>query len=131
MHTVASVVVVALLALGSGCARTDWIEQTLVTVDVTGTWVATGPNLQLTLKQEGQKVTGSMRSQVPNVSGTIVGTVTGDVFRFRQTSGTDMGYQGELTMSGDELFGKVFTAFGRATNVVLRRLSSSTAPPSE
>ena len=25
------------LACGSGCARPDWIEQTLVTVDVTGT----------------------------------------------------------------------------------------------
>ena len=25
--------------LASGCAKPDWIEQTLVTVDVTGTWV--------------------------------------------------------------------------------------------
>jgi hypothetical protein len=27
----------ATLALGSGCAKPDWIQQTLVTVDVTGT----------------------------------------------------------------------------------------------
>jgi len=27
-----------MLALGSGCAKSDWIGRTLVTVDVTGTW---------------------------------------------------------------------------------------------
>jgi hypothetical protein len=27
----------ATLAVGSGCARSDWIDRTLVTVDVTGT----------------------------------------------------------------------------------------------
>jgi hypothetical protein len=29
---------VATLAFGFGCARTDWIDRTLVTVDVTGIW---------------------------------------------------------------------------------------------
>ena len=33
-----ALIIVAALAFGSGCARTDWIERTLVTVDVTGTW---------------------------------------------------------------------------------------------
>jgi hypothetical protein len=28
----------AALAFGSGCAKTDWIGRTLVTVDVTGSW---------------------------------------------------------------------------------------------
>ena len=33
--------VAVVLACGSGCAKPDWIQQTLVTVDVTGTWVGT------------------------------------------------------------------------------------------
>jgi hypothetical protein len=42
----------ATLALGSGCAKPDWIQQTLVTVDVTGTWRSTeGGLLQLDLEQ--------------------------------------------------------------------------------
>ena len=34
--------IILMLVVGlalAGCARPDWIEQTLVTVDVTGTWV--------------------------------------------------------------------------------------------
>ena len=31
-------VLVVALVLGSSCAKPDWIEQTLVTADVTGTW---------------------------------------------------------------------------------------------
>ena len=38
MKTIAWGILVAALACVSGCARPDWIEQTLVTVDVTGTW---------------------------------------------------------------------------------------------
>jgi hypothetical protein len=38
MKVIARVLIVAALAFSSGCARTDWIERTLVTVDVTGTW---------------------------------------------------------------------------------------------
>ena len=41
MNTIARVILVAVLAFGSGCAKPDWIEQTLVTVDVTGTWQST------------------------------------------------------------------------------------------
>ena len=29
------------LVLAAGCARSDWIESTLVTVDVTGRWTGT------------------------------------------------------------------------------------------
>jgi len=36
MRIVSMVLVAASLALG--CARSDWIQQTLVTADVTGTW---------------------------------------------------------------------------------------------
>jgi hypothetical protein len=38
MKTIVGVLIAATLAVGSGCAKTDWIERTLVTVDVTGTW---------------------------------------------------------------------------------------------
>ena len=44
MRTIAWAILVAALAGGSGCARPDWIEQTLVTVDVTGTW--RGPRMR-------------------------------------------------------------------------------------
>ena len=33
-------VIAAAWVFASGCARPDWIEQTLVTVDVTGVWRA-------------------------------------------------------------------------------------------
>ena len=47
MNTIALVILVAVLALGSGYAKSDWIQQTLVTVDVTRTWVGrpTAPRL--------------------------------------------------------------------------------------
>ena len=75
-----------------GCAKSDWIQSTLVTADVTGTWQNPGGNLELKLEQQG-KVTGSMiwlglSSPGGTISGTIAGTVAGDVFRFKQTSGT-------------------------------------------
>lgn len=59
--------IVLALTLWSGCARPDWIQQTLVTADVTGAWVgSTMPRLvggsslevRLELEQEGAKVKG-------------------------------------------------------------------------
>jgi hypothetical protein len=41
MKTIARLILMAVLACGSGCAKSDWIQQTLVTVDVTGTWQST------------------------------------------------------------------------------------------
>jgi hypothetical protein len=38
MRTIAGLLLAATLAFGSGCARSDWIDRTLVTVDVTGVW---------------------------------------------------------------------------------------------
>jgi len=37
-----ALVLMVTFAMGSGCAKPDWIQQTLVTVDVTGTWVREG-----------------------------------------------------------------------------------------
>src|SRR5262245_1265946 len=94
------VLVMAMLAIGSGCAKSDWIQQTLVTVDVTGTWrPATGVTLTLVLEQQGSRVTGTMLVPASSSStGTAIeGTIAGDVFRFRQVTGTAL--TGEMTVS--------------------------------
>src|SRR5215475_10895942 len=89
--------IAAFLVFVSGCAEKDWIDRTLVTVDVTGTWEATAPGgerIQFEFEQQGSVVKGFMRlitgfSQNPTGvrPGPIEGTVAGDVFRFRQTNG--------------------------------------------
>src|SRR5262245_3544803 len=110
------------LTLVSGCAKKDWIDRTLVTVDVTGTWVGssnrpaggstTSFEARLELEQQGPKVKGKVfliGSGVPAAltgapSGPIEGTVTGDVFSFSQTNGVIVG---EMTVDGDEMRGYV------------------------
>jgi hypothetical protein len=92
MKTIARVILVATLTCGSGCARTDWIEQTLVTVDVTGTWQGStaGGAFELVLEQQGARVTGSMVMRGftgGNRTGPIAGTVAGDVFTFVKRMG--------------------------------------------
>jgi hypothetical protein len=134
MKTIAGVLIAVALAFGSGCARSDWIDRTLVTVDVTGTWQgqASGSNVTsevwFVLEQQGSTVKGSIRlSGGPNVShsGPIDGTVTGDVFRFKTTRG---GVEGELTVSGEEMNGRVSITGSRT--VSLRRIESSSSPDS-
>jgi hypothetical protein len=108
MKIMAGMLIAAALAIGSGCATSpDWIERTLVTVDVTGAWYgkymsSTGPSasfgteMWLDLQQDGPKVKGSVRAREGNSmgaslapsSGPLEGTVTGDVFSFRQTDGS-------------------------------------------
>jgi len=133
LNTFARVILVAALACGSGCARPDWIQQTLVTVDVTGTWRTTeGGRFELDLEQEGSKVKGSMRLAglpgVSNLSGPIDGTVSGDTFSFKGPSTT-----GEMTVNGDEMIGAVrgigTAAAGTSSRIpfTLRRVNSS--PP--
>src|SRR5215468_4210237 len=104
-------VLAAMFALASGCAKPDWIQQTLVTVDVTGVWVGTMGNswvsagVRFELEQEGAKVKGFIQPEMTSMSmgwlvkGPIDGTVSGDVFRFKQTNAALMG---EMTVSGDE-----------------------------
>ena len=122
--------VAAALALVSGCAKPDWVQQTLVTVDVTGTWQRAGGNLELKLEQQGAKVTGSMvwrgQSSGPSgtISGAIEGTVAGDLFKFKQTSGTSVGVNGEATVSGDEMTG-ILNAPNFRGPLLLRRVDSS------
>jgi len=132
MNTITRGILVAMLALGSGCAKPDWIQQTLVTVDVTGVWIGStvrgDREVQLALEQQGPKVKGFFRPLGPALAvfpwseGPIEGTVAGDVFSFRLTNTTG---SGEVTVSGDEMKGNV--SMGSPLPIVLRRVSSS--PP--
>ena len=135
MRAVIRVLVVAALAFGLGCARTDWIDRTLVTVDVTGTWYGhlggTLPTeMLLELKQEGSIVTGALQQRTRragvDLSGSIEGTVAGDVFRFRNPRGT---VEGELTVSGDEMNGPM-SSFSGSVPMSLRRVDPSSLPAS-
>jgi hypothetical protein len=106
MKATVGVLMAATLLLGSGCAKSDWIDRTLVTVDVTGTWVGVegvSTDTSFDLEQQGSTVKGVIRTtgttQMTS-AGPISGTVAGDVFRFRDTRGNVVG---ELTVSGDEM----------------------------
>jgi len=65
MNNIAPVILEAILAFGSGCAKPDWIQGTLVTVDVTGVWIGsvgrgnTSNEVRLQLEQQGAKVAHS------------------------------------------------------------------------
>ena len=134
---VGALIAVATLAIGSGCAKTDWIDRTLVTVDVTGTWQGSpgGPGtnnpgaLFLDLRQEGATVQGFIHQgasgAASSLDGPISGTVAGDVFHFRSTRGIA---EGELTANGDEMNGTV-SIFGTRP-LTLRRVDPSSPPGS-
>jgi len=128
MKTVTRELIAAALVFGLGCASTDWIDRTLVTVDVTGTWSGSAQGIIATevfleLKQEGSRVTGFVRMLPSRGAAPIEGTVAGDVFRFRHTTGS---LEGEVTVSGDEMTGRV-SYFGSGT-FSLRRVDSSSRP---
>jgi hypothetical protein len=118
-----------------GCAGTDWIDRTLVTVDVTGVWSGRAYiahatmdvliDVRLELEQDGPKVRGSIRpsgaipwrvSDRPPTEGPVHGTVAGDVLAFREANGH---ISGQLTVSGDEMAGEIVEQV--AYWVVLRR----------
>jgi hypothetical protein len=134
MKILAGVLMVAALAFGSSCARSDWIERTLVTVDVTGTWYGTaqGPgfsHILFELEQQGSTVKGSIRFRASSglASGPIDGTVAGDVFRFKDQRGS---VEGELTVSGDEMNGRASISIMGDRQLSLRRVESSSHPDS-
>ena len=132
MRVVTRVLLAAALAFGSGCAQKDWIDRTLVTVDVTGTWYGgvrgggATSDLLFELEQQGATVKGSMRmtpfwvTPVP-----IDGTVAGDVFRFRNARSS---VEGEMTVSGDEMSGRISGGWG-TRQFSVRRADSSSRPP--
>ena len=101
-----------ILLIVSGCAqRADWVEGTLVTVDVTGVWRGRGTpsvssgtisgEFEMTLTQRGPKVTGDGRIRTQKLS--IEGTVRGDAFSFSDSGGR---LRGQATVNGDEMSGE-------------------------
>ena len=100
------------LLIASGCARSDWIERTLVTVDVTGRWIGTwsgsgtADNFEMTLRQTGPKATGDV--SVPggalahDLSGPIMATISGDVLSFSRPDGR---LRGDVVVAVDEMSG--------------------------
>jgi hypothetical protein len=137
MRAVARVLIAGTLVFSAGCAKTDWIDRTLVTVDVTGTWYGTaaggtvGSEMWFELDQQGSTVKGLVRYRGPTgnigeLSGPVEGTVGGDVFRFRNMRGN---LEGEMTINGDEMTGLVSTSFGRRP-LSLQRVEPSSRPAS-
>ena len=119
-----------LLVVGcAGCARQpDWIESTLVTVDVSGEWAGStlaGSNpgtIEMTLQQAGQKVTGEAQysgwnaAQFPN--GPVSGMVSGDVLRLVTLDGRRRFF---FRADGDTMQGYVLVAGGAWSTFGLRR----------
>jgi hypothetical protein len=101
------------LLIASGCARSDWIEGTLVTVDVsgrwTGTWTGSGTagDFEMTLRQTGPKASGNINlpgAHVNEFSGPILGAISGDVLSFSRPDGR---LRGEVRVAVDEMSGTV------------------------
>src|SRR5262245_43338166 len=99
--------VALLLLLGPGCTqKSDWVAETLVTVDVSGVWegrldptdnACCSGGMTVTLAQLGPKVTGTFtwrRDSAP-----IEGTVRGDILSLATVH---RGFTAELTVAGDE-----------------------------
>jgi hypothetical protein len=126
--------------LGSGCAsRPDWIESTLVTVDVTGRWYGTlmrsggGSDntlyVDLALDQSGARVVGTIRTSGPTrlVDGPLEGSVAGDILRFER-AGTSQSLRGEATVNGDEMTGQVVGAAAMPEGRLYLRRADRAAP---
>ena len=134
MKTANWLLLAAALHCASGCARPDWIEQTLVTENDTGAWYGLAESfptvsleIHLDLEQQGPKVKGSARGRGfygGSYEGPIEGSVAGDVFSFRQTNGP---LRGELTVSGDEMTGRVFGGF-KDVPIAFHRVSPAPRP---
>jgi len=107
------------LSASFACARSDWIQSTLVTVEVSGEWQgnitrpagAYGPGLiYLSLRQSGPKVTGTFSlSPGPNKDVPLEGAISGDVLRFRGRGGL---VTAELQVNGDDMSGTGTSAAG-------------------
>jgi hypothetical protein len=69
MNHSARLLIAATLIFAAGCAKQDWIDRTLVTVDVTGTWsgsvgggaFANPGEIFMELEQQGSMVKGFIR----------------------------------------------------------------------
>ena len=117
-------VALAVAFVFGSCARQDWIDRTLVTVDVTGVWegrftrtggqAGAGPgiggDIVFVLQQRGAKVTGEMKFSGASSTGSssevrIEGTVSGDTFSFHEVTGPAT--RGEFQVNGEEMIGSM------------------------
>ncbi len=114
-----------LVLAGTGCAqRADWIEGTLVTVDVSGVWRGVAVparggvqgEAELTVTQRGPKVTGDFRIRGTKVH--VEGTVRGDVLSIAAPNGR---FHAEATVMGDEMSGQGVATQGIEYNLKLSR----------
>jgi hypothetical protein len=143
MQFAAQLLIAATLLFGSGCAKSDWIDRTLVTVDVTGTWSGSvvspdgqpmiSSEVRFELQQKGSRVLGSVQAlgfgTMTRGSMPIEGSVGGDVFTFKEARGS---LAGELAVSEDEMRGQGTVGGGRSVTFNLRRVDASppqTLPP--
>jgi hypothetical protein len=138
MNHSARLLIAATLLFALGCAKQDWIDRTLVTVDVRGVWDGTleglgvggGGEIRLELQQKGPTVTGQLRitgrqAGWPMPAGPIEGRLVGDVFTFTDTR---QSFTAELTVDGDEMKGHASSA--TQFKVSLRRVDPSSPPAS-
>ena len=112
-----------------GCARSDWIESTLVTADVTGAWsgrpvgpVAAPVVMELILQQAGTLVKGTVtlkgaQNSPPIENAPIQGTINGDLVRLGSVSFYD---SFEFVVSGDQMIGGFSSRSGRLTVTLVR-----------
>jgi len=122
------------LVLASGCAQKDWIDRTLVTVDVTGVWegrqdfgTSGSRDIVIVLQQQGPKVTGEIRGYSSAGSGSagstpIQGTVNGDTLNLRTRWMSVV-----LQVNGDEMTGSGDGA-NRSFQMSLHRQSIGSPP---
>ena len=111
-----------------GCASKDWIDRTLVTENVTGSWtgmVGGRSNFRLDLKHEGPKLTGTCQRLGSGAPEALEGSVAGDVFTLRSA-------HGELTVSGDEMTGQIagWTLGGAQPRQISMRRDGASPPSS-
>src|SRR5262245_45504181 len=139
MRTLIRLLLVTSLAIGLGCVKSDWIDRTLVTENVTGVWegsmtTSSGApmvrdEVRFELEQKGPSVTGVFRGRLygvaPSSTVPLEGSIAGDVFKFRDARGTLVG---ELTVGGDEMTGQGVSGQNRPVTLRLRRVDSG-APP--
>ena len=133
------------LVFGSGCAKQDWIDRTLVTVDVSGVWTGSvvaldgqprvGFEVRIELQQKATKVTGSFEpTTMPfgvDARGVspIEGQVANDVFTLGVARAL---VTGELTVDGDEMRGDGLAGNSRRVSITLRRVevpAPASSPP--
>ena len=128
MRSLGGLLLATMLVVGAACARSDWIDRTLVTVDVTGNWHGrfgerAAREMLVELKQQGSTVTGFLQQTTLRSFGDLSeGTVAADVLRFKNSRGT---LEGEVTVSGDEMTGRVSLYHAGAASIYLRRVDPS------